>query len=64
MLLVGVINMKMRVIDELEDQLLDYKVEKIAGERIKKDHKGYSEKEVFGPNGLDDVTENEDDGWE
>lgn len=49
---------------ELEDQLLDYKVEKIAGERIKKDHKGYSEKEVFGPNGLDDVTENEDDGWE
>lgn len=51
-------------IDELEDQLLDLQVEKDALKRIYEPHKTYSEEEVFGKNGLSDVTPEDDDGWE
>lgn len=50
------------------DDKLDKLVEKIAVERIEKkkkgEEKGYTEQEVFGKNGLNDVPESEDDGWE
>lgn len=52
-------------IDLLEDKLLDAEVEKSALERIQQPkHKSYSEEEVLGPHGLDDVELDEDDGWE
>lgn len=52
-------------IDELKDKLLDAEVEKTAIERVKNGSgKVYSEEEVLGPNGLDDVELDKDDGWE
>lgn len=53
-------------INTLEDELLDYQIEETALERIKKHNKkqkGYSLEEVFS-NELNDVTIDEDDGWE
>lgn len=51
-----------------DDDKLDKLAEKIAIERIKKrekgGEKGYTEEEVFGKNGLNDVSESKDDGWE
>ncbi len=52
-------------IQEVEYKLLDYQIEKEALKRIKmKPQIGYSEEEVFGPNGLNDVSISDDDGWE
>lgn len=51
-------------IDILEDKLLDVQIEKKAADRINKKHQVYSEKDVFGKNGLDDIQESEGDGWE
>lgn len=52
-------------IDKLENKLLDTEVEKNALLRIQQtNHKVYSEEEVLGANGLDDVELDEDDGWE
>ena len=52
-------------IAELKEKLLDTEVEKVAIARIKNGpQKVYSEKEVLGLNGLDDVELDKDDGWE
>ncbi|MCI1289998.1 MAG: type II toxin-antitoxin system Phd/YefM family antitoxin [Lactobacillus sp.] len=51
-------------IDELEDQLLDLQVEREAIKRLGQPHQTYSEKEVFGKNGLNDISLENDDGWE
>lgn len=52
-------------VNDLEDKLLDLQVEKEAIRRIRQsNHKIYSEEEVLGPDGLADVTVDNDDGWE
>lgn len=53
-----------RRINKLEDKLLDLEVEEEAKKRIQRKHKTYTEKEVFGKNGLNHVDIDENDGWE
>ena len=51
-------------IDSLQEKLLDYQVNKLAAHRINEKQKGYSEEEVFGSDGLNDISVSDDDGWE
>lgn len=50
-------------IDYLEEQLLDYKVDKTAKEKINSSQKRYSLREVFGDD-LDQIKLDKNDGWE
>ena len=49
--------------DILEEQLLDYKVDKTAKERINSSQKRYSLREVLGDD-LDQIKLDKNDGWE
>lgn len=53
-----------KIIKIIEEYLLDRKIYRISAKRINQKHKSYSEIELFGKNGLDDVQEDENDGWE
>lgn len=50
-------------IEYLEEELLDYKVEKVAKDRINSSQKRYSVNDVFGDD-LNKIKLDEDDGWE
>lgn len=51
-------------INQLEDELLDFQIEQEAEKRIENRHSKYSEEDIFGKDGLNDVKIDEDDGWE
>lgn len=57
-------NKLIKKINKLEDKLLDLEVEEEAKRRIHRKHKSYTEKEVFGKEGLNDVDIDENDDWE
>ena len=52
------------IVTSINIKVLDDQVNELAAHRINEKQKGYSEKEVFGPDGLDDVSISDDDGWE
>ena len=53
-----------KIIKNIEEYLLDRKIDRISAKRINQKYKSYFEIELFGKNELDDVQEDENDGWE